>query len=328
MEKPLAITIGDVCGVGPEILLRTAAAGTLPAGAVAYGDLPALELCRETLGLDVAIQAVAGPEEAAAGGALKVIDAGLLQRGDITVGRISGPCGAAAVEYVRQATLDALAGKVAGIVTLPINKEASRGAHPDFQGHTELIAGLCGSERYTMMLASPKMIVTHVSTHVSLAEAIRRVTTERVLEVIELSVAPTTRLRGRARIAVAGLNPHAGEHGAFGREDIEAIGPAVERARERGIDAHGPIAPDTLFLKAAKGEYDAVVCMYHDQGHIPMKLHGFADAVNITIGLPIIRASVDHGTAFDIAWQGKADTANFATACAMAEKLIGSTCNA
>jgi len=320
MDKPLAITIGDCCGVGPEILLRTAAAGAMPENVVAYGDLAALELCREKLGLQVQLKAATSSEEPA-GEALRVVDAGLLSQADVTPGRIAGRCGAAAVEYVRQATLDALAGKVAGIVTLPINKEASRGAHPDFQGHTEFIAGLCGSQRYTMMLASPKMIVTHVSTHVSLAEAIRRVTAERVLEVIDLTAAPTHKLRDRARIAVAGLNPHAGEHGAFGREDIEAIEPAVKTACQNGIDAHGPIAPDTLFLKAAKGDFDAVVCMYHDQGHIPMKLHGFADAVNITIGLPIVRTSVDHGTAFDIAWQGKADTANFITACNMAKRL-------
>lgn len=319
--KPLAITIGDVCGVGPEILLRTAASGQLPAGSVAYGDFSALELCRERLDLTVPLQKVETPDQASGEG-LPVIDYGKLSRGEITPGLISGPCGAAAVEYVRMATLDALAGRVGAIVTLPVNKEASRGAHPDFQGHTEFIADLCGTRRYTMMLASPKMIVTHVSTHVSLAEAIRRVTAERVLEVIELTAGPTEKLRGRARIAVAGLNPHAGEHGAFGREDMESIEPAVEQARAQGIDAHGPIAPDTLFLKAAKGDYDAVVCMYHDQGHIPMKLHGFADAVNITIGLPIIRTSVDHGTAFDIAWEGKADIANFMTACDMAKDLM------
>lgn len=319
--KPLAITIGDVCGVGPEILLRTAAEGNLPADSIAYGDLSALRLCKERLGLNVDLRVKETPDQGCGDG-LALIDTGRLAPKDVTPGRISAACGEAAVEYVRRATLDALEGKVAGIVTLPVNKEASRSAHPDFQGHTEYIAELCGRSRYTMMLASPSMIVTHVSTHVSLAEAIRRVTVERVLEVIELTAGAAEKLRGRARIAVAGLNPHAGEHGAFGKEDIEAIEPAVRLAREAGIDAIGPIASDTLFLKAARGDYDAVVCMYHDQGHIPMKLHGFADAVNVTVGLPVVRTSVDHGTAFDIAWQGKADTTNFTVACAMARRLV------
>jgi 4-hydroxythreonine-4-phosphate dehydrogenase len=318
----IGITLGDVCGVGPEILLRAVAAGKLDlnGSCVVYGDLSALEKANEVLKTDVPLQAVATPGEAAEG-ALNVIDAGHLTASDITVGQLNGKCAAAAVAYVEAAARAALAKEINGFVTLPINKEACRETRPDFEGHTELIAGICGVTDYTMMLASPKMIVTHVSTHVSLQEAIRRVRMERVLTVIRLTAQYTEPLRGRARIAVAGLNPHAGEHGAFGREDMEQIQPAVEAARAEGLDAHGPIPADTLFMKVINGQYDAVVCMYHDQGHVPMKLHGFADAVNITIGLPIVRASVDHGTAFDIAWQGIAHTENFEVALKMCRQL-------
>jgi 4-hydroxythreonine-4-phosphate dehydrogenase len=156
---------------------------------------------------------------------------------------------------------------------------------------------------------------------VPLLEAIARVRRDRVHKVIKLTHDYLTRIRPRARIAVAGLNPHAGEHGAFGKEDQEHIEPAVEQARAEGLDVHGPLPPDTLFMAALKGAYDAVVCMYHDQGHIPMKMHDFASAVNVTLGLPIIRTSVDHGTAFDIAYQGKASTDNFENALKLARQL-------
>jgi 4-hydroxythreonine-4-phosphate dehydrogenase len=174
-----------------------------------------------------------------------------------------------------------------------------------------------------MMLHSPKLAVTHVSTHVSLSEAIDRVRKERILEVIRLTAREMQKLGGGARIAVAGLNPHAGEGGAFGTEERAEIAPAVAAARAEGIDAHGPLPPDTVFRQAMDGRYDAVVCMYHYQGHIPMKLLDFEGAVNVTIGLPIVRTSVDHGTAFDIAWKGIASTGSYAAAFALARKLCG-----
>jgi len=182
-----------------------------------------------------------------------------------------------------------------------------------FTGHTELIAELCGQYGYTMMLASQKLTVTHVSTHVSMQEACN-VKKERVLEVIRLTNEAISRFIPSPKIAVAGLNAHAGEGGAFGCQEIDEINPAVEAANEEGINTFGALPPDTVFWRAAKGEFDAVVCMYHDQGHIPMKLLDFEGGVNVTLGLDVVRTSVDHGTAFDIAWQGKASTGSLVAA--------------
>lgn len=321
----IGITMGDACGVGPEILVRSAAEKRVPLGeCLVFGDRSAVDLAIEKCDVTLEVNQVGQLDEPLMPDALNLMDTGLISAGQITIGEISQSCGAASVEYVSRATQAALQGHIAAFVTLPINKEACRLSHPDFQGHTEFIAEMCATENYTMMLASPKMIVTHVSTHVSLREAIERVQTARVLEVIRLTAKNTFRLRQRARIAVAGLNPHAGEHGAFGTEDDEYIRPAVRQAQEEGIDAFGPLPADTLFIKVADGTYDAAVCMYHDQGHVPMKLHGFADAVNITVGLPVIRTSVDHGTAFDIAYQGIASIENFVTAYEMCSRLCQS----
>lgn len=316
----IGITLGDACGVGPEILLRAWTAGSLRETCVVFGDAAALKLASRLLNLPLDLNCITSPKQAAPG-RLNLVDAGLLTEADITIGKLSGKCGAAAVAYVEAATRAALDGTVRAFTTLPINKEACRETRPDFEGHTELIAGMCGITDYTMMLASPKMIVTHVSTHVPLSEAIARVKADRILTVARLTAPAAKALRGRAKIAIAGLNPHAGEHGAFGTEDMEHIAPAVAQARAEGIDAHGPIPADTLFMKVIDGAYDAVVCMYHDQGHVPMKLHGFKDAVNVTLGLPIIRTSVDHGTAFDIAYKGIASLENFTIALEMAVKL-------
>ena len=325
MSEVYGITIGDVCGVGPEILVRTFLEPDESGRTyVVFGDRVAIDLVRDTLGLSVDVHTVHSPDEAQPG-RLNLIDFSILRREDITIGEVSAKCGAAAVTYVEEATRAALAGSIAGFVTLPINKEACRHSHPDFQGHTELIAEMCGVEDYVLMLASENMIATHVSTHVSLREAIERTRKERILTVTRLTHKYATTLRARARIAIAGLNPHAGEHGAFGTEEIEEIEPAIAAARAEGIDAHGPVPPDTLFMKAFGGEYDAVVCMYHDQGHIAMKLHGFTDAVNVTAGLPITRTSVDHGTAFDIAYKGLASIENFKIATDMCARLSAET---
>ena len=245
----------------------------------------------------------------------------LLEADDVPVGELSRESGQAALAYVAFATREALAGSLDAIVTLPMNKEATRLSAPDFTGHTGYIAGLCGTSGYTMMLATDELIATHVSTHVSLRDAIDAVTPGRIREVIDLTHDAVIRLGRPGPIAVLGLNPHAGEGGAFGREEIESIAPAVASAVGDGIDAVGPLPPDTVFASARAGNYSAVVCMYHDQGHVPMKLVAFEEAVNVTLGLPIVRTSVDHGTAFDIAWQGKASTTSFLNACAMARQL-------
>jgi 4-hydroxythreonine-4-phosphate dehydrogenase len=203
-----------------------------------------------------------------------------------------------------------------------MNKEATQLSDPDFVGHTELIGGICGATDVTIMLVSDQLTVTHVTTHVSLAEAIRRVKQPRVRRIIELTCTAMSRLKANARIAVAGLNPHAGENGLFGREDLEEILPAVEWARAQGMPVEGPLPADTLFYMAVrKKRFDAIVCMYHDQGHVPLKLLDFESGVNVALGLPIIRTSVDHGTAFDIAWKGVASTRSLVSALDLAAQL-------
>ena len=318
----MAITMGDPSGVGPEIVLRRAAEGAFTDDpVVVYGDLAILRAGAGILGLDLEIEAVADPRQWRPG-PLQVIDAALLSAADLRPGMIDAASGAAARQYVLAATAHALAGSVAGIVTMPMNKEATQLTDPGFVGHTELIAAACGVQRFTMMLTAGDLAVTHVSTHVSLQEAIRRVTTARVTEVIELTHETLHRFLDAPRIAVCGVNPHAGEHGLFGSEDAVQIVPAIESARTSGIDATGPHPADTVFHQAVhRKRFDAIVCMYHDQGHTPMKLLAFESGVNVTIGLPIVRTSVDHGTAFDIAWQGIAVTGSLDHALRWARRL-------
>lgn len=316
MRAPLAITMGDASGVGPEIVLRAFCSGTLGDDIVVYGDLAVLRHGADLLGLDVDWSR------------LPVVDLGVLTAADHRPGQLDAKAGAAARAYVERATRDALAGIVAGIVTMPMNKEATQLTDPAFVGHTELIAALCGVQKVTMMLTADtphgSLAVTHVSTHCSLAEAISRVTMDRVLDVVHLTDEVLRRFLAEPRIAVCGLNPHAGEHGLFGTEDIDHIAPAIAAARAEGIDASGPHPADTVFFQAVhRGRYDAIVCMYHDQGHGPMKLLAFESGVNVTLGLPIVRTSVDHGTAFDIAWKGEAFTESVVHALAYARKLVG-----
>jgi len=241
----------------------------------------------------------------------------------VTPGQLNANCGRMAVETVRRAVGQCLAGDLDAMVTGPINKYAVEQAGIPFSGHTEFIAELCGVRDVRMLLASDKLRVIHVTTHVSLAEACRRATTDRISKTIEIA-AHGLKLLGEpdGRIAVAGLNPHCGESGLFGDEDRDQIIPAIERARAAGINVTGPVSPDTLFYRAAAGEFQMVVAMYHDQGHIPSKLIAFHETVNVTLGLPIIRTSVDHGTAFDIAGQGIADPTNMMAAIEMALRLV------
>ena len=316
MSAPLAITMGDASGIGPEIVLRRFCEGGLGDDVVVYGDASILRHGASLLGLDVDW------------GRLPIVDLALLTAADHRPGQLDAASGAAARAYVERATRDALAGTVAGIVTMPMNKEATQLSDPAFVGHTELIAGLCDVQKVTMMLTtrlpSGPLAVTHVSTHVSLATAIERVRRQRVLDVIHLTNDVLGRFLDRPRIAVCGLNPHAGEHGLFGGEDIEHIAPAIAAAVAEGIDASGPHPADTVFYQAVhRGRYDAIVCMYHDQGHGPMKLLAFDTGVNVTLGLPIVRTSVDHGTAFDIAWKGEAFTDSLQHALDYARMLVG-----
>jgi 4-hydroxythreonine-4-phosphate dehydrogenase len=324
----MAITMGDASGVGPEIVLRRASEGALVDGkTVVYGDVAILVHGCELLGLSVPVVAIESPADTRAGD-LCVVDAGLLSAADHRPGELDAASGAAARAYVAAATDAALAGEVAGIVTMPMNKEATQLTDPTFVGHTEFIAERCGAKSVTMMLTADtphgSIAVTHVSTHCSLREAIERVRHDRVLSVIRLTDQALHGYLDAPRIAVCGVNPHAGEHGLFGSEDAEHITPAIESARAEGIDATGPHPADTVFFQAVhRDRYDAIVVMYHDQGHAPMKLMAFDTGVNVTLGLPIIRTSVDHGTAFDIAWTSQAFTGSLDHALAYANRLAG-----
>lgn len=321
MEKLYAVTMGDASGVGPEILLKAFAEGKVQVPIVAYGDFEALAHYNDLLPCGVTLRKIVQPAEFAPG-PLNVIDAGMMTRADVTAGRLSAASGRAAREYVVTAARAALAGDIAAMVTLPMNKEATQMSDPRFTGHTELIGEVCGAADVTIMLVSEQLVVTHVSTHVSLQTAIARAKKERISRIIRLTCEAMLRLKKHPRVAVAGLNPHAGENGLFGDEEIREIKPAVEWAQSQGLPVEGPFPPDTLFYLAVRRQkFDAIVCMYHDQGHVPLKLLDFEGGVNVTLGLPIIRTSVDHGTAFDIAGQGVASTASFIHALNFAVRL-------
>jgi 4-hydroxythreonine-4-phosphate dehydrogenase len=321
MEKLFAVTMGDSSGVGPEILLKAFGAGEVKAPIIVFGDLEALEFYNQRLAFGVPLRKIANPMEFIPG-PLNVIDAGMMSRQEVSVGKLSAESGLAARKYVVAAATAAIAGELAAVVTLPMNKEATQLSDPHFTGHTELIGDVCGVQDVTIMLVSDQLVVTHVSTHVSLLKAIASAKKERILTIIRLTCEAMLRLKQKPRIAVAGLNPHAGENGLFGDEEIKEIRPAVEEAKRQGLPVDGPFAPDTLFyLAVRKQKFDAIVCMYHDQGHVPLKLLDFEAGVNVTLGLPIIRTSVDHGTAFDIAGTGAASTASFIHALNFAVKL-------
>ena len=238
-------------------------------------------------------------------------------------GTVTADTGAASFAYINRAIDAALAGHVAAVTTAPINKEALAKAGIKFPGHTEIFADRAGSDRWCMMQHSEEITCTFVTVHVGYADVPGLLTRERVLEVIELSAEGLERIRGRRpKVVVCGLNPHAGEHGLFGdREEERIILPAIEDARAKGIDVEGPLPPDTAFLPWKRKATDVFVCMYHDQGHIPVKALAFDSAVNTTLGLPIIRTSVDHGTALDIAWQGKANPSSLFSALNLATSL-------
>jgi 4-hydroxythreonine-4-phosphate dehydrogenase len=321
MSLIYAVTSGDSSGVGPEILLKAFRQNEIKYPFVVYGDLEVLEFYNDLLECRVPFRKVSGAVEYQSG-FVNVVDAGIMGKGDITVGKLNQESGRAAREYVVQATRATIAGETSAIVTLPMNKEATQLSDPGFTGHTELIGELCGARDVTIMLASEQLIVTHVTTHVSLSTAIARAKKDRVATIIRLTHESVAKLKANPRIAVAGLNPHAGENGLFGDEEIREICPAVDWARSQGWQVEGPLPPDTVFyLAVRKKQFDAVVCMYHDQGHIPSKLLDFEGGVNITLGLPIVRTSVDHGTAFDIAGQGKASTVSFIRALDFAARL-------
>ena len=319
-RQMIGITIGDPNGVGPEILLRAYDRKKLPESMVAIGDHRVLQFCNETLRMGVPLHVIKSKTDCMPG-VLNMIDVGQMPANEITIGKISKSGGKASLEYIREGASRCQAGELSALVTLPVNKEAIRLTMRNFSGHTGFIASLCKVSNYSMMLVTDRLIVTHISTHISLKEAINQVRKQRVLDVIRLTDGAVKKIRRSARIAVAGLNPHAGEGNAFGNEDSREIRPAVEAARGEGLDVKGPLPADTVFYQAAQGFYDAVVCMYHDQGHIPVKLLDFEGAVNVTLGLPFVRTSVDHGTAYDIAYKGTASIQSLVNACRLANQL-------
>ena len=327
MTPPLvAVTMGDPAGIGPEIIAKTFADPDFHSRnhALVIGDAGLLRRAAELLDLPLKINEIPNPEDAAfEPGTADVLQVGELPE-DLPFGALDARAGDAAFRYVEKATKLASAGRVAAIATAPLNKEAMHLAGHGYPGHTEILADLTGTRDYAMMLVTDELKVIHVSTHVSLKEAIERARPERELAVIRLAHESMMKLGvASPRVAVAGLNPHAGENGLFGKEDLENIRPAVKDALNEGIDASGPWAPDTVMMRARQGYFDVVVVQYHDQGHIPIKLMGFDTGVNVTVGLPFFRTSVDHGTAFDIAGTGKADHASLKAALDLARQLAG-----
>jgi 4-hydroxythreonine-4-phosphate dehydrogenase len=306
----LALTLGDPAGIGPEIVLKALAHADVfdRCRPLVIGDRRILARAAPWVQLEPSFELVQTPAEGRyEPGTVPLLDLANADPAACPVGVESAPAGRAAVEYVLKGADLALAGEVDTVVTAPLNKAAMHLAGFHYPGHTELLAERTGAGAITMLLTSPTLRVVHVSMHVGLAEAIRRVTPERVEATILLAAEACRALGIEApRIAVAGLNPHASEGGLFGDEEARAILPAIEAARARGLNVSDPQPPDTVFLRASHGTYDIVVAMYHDQGHIPMKLLAFDSGVNVSIGLPIIRTSVDHGTAFDIAGRGVA----------------------
>ena len=325
VDAPLiAVTMGDPAGIGPEIVAKSFADPEFrdESRAIVVGDPAILERAAKLLELPLRANEISEPEEAAfEPGAVDVLAVGEVL-GDLPFGELDARAGDAAFGYVQRATELANERRVAAIATAPLNKEAMHLAGHKYPGHTEILAELTGTKAYAMMLVTDELKVIHVSTHVSLREAIERVRPGRELAVIRLAHDALRKLGvENPKVAVAGLNPHAGENGLFGTEDSERIAPAVEEAKGEGIDATGPWPPDTVFMRARRGAFDIVVVQYHDQGHIPVKLMGFDTGVNVTVGLPFFRTSVDHGTAFDIAGTGEAEHASMRAALDLARQL-------
>lgn len=305
----LALTVGDPAGIGPEIVLKAlASASCPPAEWVVYGPLALLEERSRRFSLPAAATLAAAAVD--------------VETAPVALGKVSAEGGRAAAAAVQAAVADALAGRVAGIVTAPLHKESLRAAGHPWPGHTELLAEAAGVSDVAMLFVGGGLRVALLTIHRSLRsvpDAVTRAETERIVRLVHREL---PRLgAAQRRIAVCGVNPHAGEHGLFGCEDEEVLRPAVEALRAEGLSVTGPLPADTVFVRAVQGEFDAVVAAYHDQGLVPVKLLAFGRAVNVTLGLPFVRTSVDHGTAFDIAALGRADPGSLLAAMALAVEL-------
>jgi 4-hydroxythreonine-4-phosphate dehydrogenase len=325
----LAVTMGDPAGVGPEVIVRALADADLRSVSrvVVFGDRNILDAAAEVTGADVPWHVVRDARDAldpavATGGRVALVDMANVDPIDWAWGQLSAAHGRAALAYLNAAMQAVDDGHAAGLVTAPVHKEATTLAGISELGHMEILARRYGVTDHATMLVSRRLRCVHVSTHYSLRDALDRITRARVLA--RLRTTDTAfRVWGLAapRIAVAAVNPHGGEAGLLGREEIEELAPAVADARAMGIDAHGPLPADSVFTQAMRGHYDAVIAMFHDQGHIPVKVHGFEESVSVALGLPIIRTSVDHGTAFDIAGKGVADATSMTEAIRVASDI-------
>jgi 4-phospho-D-threonate 3-dehydrogenase / 4-phospho-D-erythronate 3-dehydrogenase len=307
----IAITMGDAAGIGPEIIMKSLARAEIyqRCRPPVVGDAGRLAEAGRIVGVDLAVRRVGGPGEGHyRPGSVDCIDLGLIPP-RLPFGQLSALCGDAAFRFIERAVQLAVAGQVQAICTAPLSKEALHAGGHVYPGHTEILAHLTGTPEVSMMLTAPNLRVIHVTTHIGLIDAIERI--EPGLVERTIARAQETLVRAgiaQPRIGVCGINPHAGENGLFGRGEEESkIVPAVQACTARGWKVDGPLPADTLFFRAARGDFDIVVAMYHDQGHGPVKVMGLEAGVNITVGLPVVRTSVDHGTAFDIAGTGKAD---------------------
>jgi len=320
--------MGDPAGIGPEICLRLLNDSTITSDCVpvVFGDAAVLKRVAEKLQLPFTapiLDQATWTQARAAVAAPAVFDLHCIDAASVVPGKVDARCGDAAFRYVIASIEAGLAGQVAAVATAPLNKEAMHAAGHKYPGHTEIFAERMKAPRSCMMLTSPELTCSFATVHVGYHEVPGLLSVQRILDVIELTATAMQRIRGRApKLVVCGLNPHAGEHGLFGqREEERFILPAIEAARKQGMQIEGPLPPDTAFLVRRRRETDAFVCMYHDQGHIPLKALAFDSAINTTLGLPVIRTSVDHGTAFDIAWQGKANPSSLGEAVRLAARL-------
>ncbi|MFC1860488.1 4-hydroxythreonine-4-phosphate dehydrogenase PdxA [Chloroflexota bacterium] len=327
MRPLIAITMGDAAGIGPEVIVKTFGLDEIYriCCPVVIGEGTVIHNTIDLLKSPLKLYPVEEVAEAKGKfGTIYLLDLHNLNQTEVVPGRISAPCGRAAMEYITKAAELTVAGKVKALVTAPISKEATRLAGYQDMGHLEYLAHFTGATEYATMLVSGSLSVVHLTTHYSLRDACNLVTRERVLAKLKLTHDSFLSWGIETpRIAVAGLNPHAGEGGLLGREEIEEIAPAVEEAQNLGVDARGPLPADSVFKRAINGEFDVVLALYHDQGHIPIKVYGFEKSVSVALGLPFIRTSVDHGTAFDIAGKGIADPESLAEAIKTAARLVG-----
>ena len=325
MTNIIAVTMGDPAGIGPEIIIKSLTDGELSGSpVVVVGCARTLQrVLKQGITAQADMRVIEKDSDAQfAPGVINVLDEPLADPDGLKPGVVQAQGGDLAYRCVKRATELAMAGEVKAIATAPLNKEALHLAGHHYPGHTELLAHLTDSRDYAMVLYTDQLKVIHITTHIALRKFLDTLSQDRVKTVIGIADTFLKRVGiDHPRIAVAGVNPHAGENGLFGDEEIKIVGPAVEAMKAQGLNVTGPCPPDTVFMQCHEEMYDMVVAMYHDQGHIPLKLLGFYDGVNITAGLPFIRTSADHGTAFDIAWTGKAKSESMTVSIQLAMQI-------